>query len=94
MDRLSPLPVELKSGIIRLLHARDRIHLRLISHDFNTLCLAEGLFEDEIFIVRPHVDDMERLRNVSQTRGMTMGIRHLKLFVGDVGSLSISYYAR
>ena len=88
-DHFSALPVELKTEIIRLLHARDRVSLRSLSRDFNSLCLTEGLFDDGLFTLRPHIDDMTRLQAVSGHREIAKGVRHLKFFVGDVRTCSL-----
>jgi hypothetical protein len=87
IDYFSQLPVELKNQILSMLDAKDRVLLRLMSREIASL-LAETMFEDGLFAVRPHLDDMTRLRAVSRHPIISKGVKHIKFFLGDVCSIS------
>ncbi|KAF7932414.1 hypothetical protein EAE99_003654 [Botrytis elliptica] len=94
----SNLPTELKCRVVDLLAAKDVIHLRLTSKAWGGVSV-NGLFnvrtgnhiEHGVFSIRPHIDDMTRLRSVAGSPWLARVIKHVKIYVGDLDMLEFDH---
>ncbi|TGO22263.1 hypothetical protein BPAE_0175g00060 [Botrytis paeoniae] len=94
----SNLPTELKCRIVDLLAAKDVINLRLASRAWGGVSVT-GLFnvrtgnhiEHGVFSIRPHLDDMTRLRSVAGSPWLARNIKHVKIYVGDLDMLEFDH---
>lgn len=76
------LPFELKLQIVGFVPTRDIPSIRMISASW-AAAGAPSMFRDG-FTVRPHLDDMDRLRQVVTKPKIAAGIRYIEFFAGDV----------
>ncbi|KAF7897778.1 uncharacterized protein EAF01_008744 [Botrytis porri] len=98
---LSNLPTELRYRIVDLLAAKDVINLRLTSRAWGSVSV-NGLFnvrignqiEHGVFSIRPHLDDMNRLRSVACYPWLARVIKHVKIYVGDLDMLEFDHEAQ
>lgn len=98
LNLFSKLPTELKSRIIAFLAAKDVVNLRLTSTAWGGVCVS-GLFnvcdrqfiEQGVFSIRPHFDDMTRLRYVVGIPWLAKIIKHVKIYVGDLDMLEFDH---
>ncbi|PQE08851.1 hypothetical protein CJF32_00009614 [Rutstroemia sp. NJR-2017a WRK4] len=98
IDSLSRLPNEIKSRIISFLPASDVTNLRLTCCAWGGVCVA-GLFnkrigrfiEQGVFSIRPHCDDMTRLRDVTSLPWLAKVIKHIKIYIGDLDMLEFDH---
>ncbi|EMR81498.1 hypothetical protein BcDW1_9897 [Botrytis cinerea BcDW1] len=94
----SNLPTELKCRVVDLLVAKDVVNLRLTSRTWSGVSVT-GLFnvsngnhiEHGVFSIRPHLDDMTRLRSVAGSPWLAKVIRHVKIYVGDLDMLEFDH---
>ncbi|TGO48162.1 hypothetical protein BCON_0249g00100 [Botryotinia convoluta] len=94
----SNLPTELKCRIVDLLAAKDVTNLRLTSRAWSGVSVT-GLFnvrtgdhiEHGVFSIRPHLDDMTRLRSVAGSPWLARVIKHVKIYVGDLDMLEFDH---
>ncbi|KAK6597315.1 hypothetical protein H4I95_09586 [Botrytis cinerea] len=94
----SNLPTELKCRVVDLLVAKDVVNLRLTSRTWSGVSVT-GLFnvsngnhiEHGVFSIRPHLDDMTRLRSVAGSTWLAKVIRHVKIYVGDLDMLEFDH---
>ncbi|ESZ97824.1 hypothetical protein SBOR_1833 [Sclerotinia borealis F-4128] len=95
---ISDLPTELKSRIIGFLSAHDVTSLRLTSRAWAGVCVI-GIFnvctgqsiEKGVFSIRPHLDDMTRLRSIASLPWLAKVIKHVKIYVGDLDMLEFDH---
>ncbi|PQE05457.1 hypothetical protein CJF30_00007622 [Rutstroemia sp. NJR-2017a BBW] len=98
IDSISRLPNEIKSRIISFLPASDVTNLRLTCCAWGGVCVA-GLFnkrvgrfvEQGVFSIRPHCDDMTRLRDVTSLPWLAKVIKHIKIYIGDLDMLEFDH---
>ncbi|PQE04577.1 hypothetical protein CJF31_00007443 [Rutstroemia sp. NJR-2017a BVV2] len=98
IDSLSRLPNEIKSRIISFLPASDVTNLRLTCRAWGGVCVA-GLFnkrvgrfvEQGVFSIRPHCDDMTRLRDITSLPWLAKVIKHIKIYIGDLDMLEFDH---
>jgi len=90
-DWISKMAPELKAKLIDLLPAGDVKNIRLMSREwaasgrrgmFNE---AEGDFVNHgVFSIRPHLADMDRLREVAANSHLARHVKHLKIYIGGI----------
>ncbi|KAM3081609.1 hypothetical protein ACMFMG_005061 [Clarireedia jacksonii] len=98
IDSLSQLPNEIKSRIISFLPASDVSNLRITCRAWGGVCVA-GLFnirvgkfiEQGVFSIRPHRDDMTRLRDITSLPWLAKVIKHIKIYIGDLDMLEFDH---
>ncbi|KAF7865858.1 hypothetical protein EAF04_006023 [Stromatinia cepivora] len=98
LNPFSELPLELKARVIGFLAAKDVIKLRLTSRAWGGVSVT-GLFnvctghfvEQGVFSIRPHLDDMTRLRYVAGLPWLAKVIKHVKIYVGDLDMLEFDH---
>jgi hypothetical protein len=81
---------EWKARIVDFLPAKDVANLRLTSQAWAGVCV-QGSFKasvgpctkNGVFSIRPHLDDMTRIKEVSIRPCLAKHIKHLEIFVGD-----------
>lgn len=94
----SQLPTELKAHIINFLSARDVTNLRLASKAWGGVCvtglfnISDGRFiEQGVFSIRPHLDDMTRLRCIASLPWLAKVIKNIKIYLGDLNPLEFEH---
>ncbi|APA15255.1 hypothetical protein sscle_14g100250 [Sclerotinia sclerotiorum 1980 UF-70] len=98
LNAFSELPIELKARVIGFLAAKDVINLRLTSRAWGGVSVT-GLFnvctgnyvEQGVFSIRPHLDDMTRLRCIAGLPWLAKVIKHVKIYVGDLDMLEFDH---
>ncbi|KAJ8068297.1 hypothetical protein OCU04_003860 [Sclerotinia nivalis] len=98
LNFFSELPIELKARVIGFLAAKDVINLRLTSKAWGGVSVT-GLFnvctghfvEQGVFSIRPHLDDMTRLRYIAGLPWLAKVIKHVKIYVGDLDMLEFDH---